>query len=147
MMAMPLSDSILVVDDDADRRETLVEYLLCKGFAVHAAPTGATAVDVADVLYPRVVLIDLDVPTLDGLETTRRLRADARLREATIVAVTAGSCATDREAAYRAGCNFFIPKPYDLTTFATFVDGLLSTSTARSGAPPRRPLNFAPQSL
>jgi CheY-like chemotaxis protein len=80
---------------------------------------------------------------LDGLETTRRLRANASTRNATIVAVTARAFPTDRADALRAGCDFFIPKPYALATLATFVDGLMSARPQTAG---RLPLNFAPQS-
>jgi two-component system cell cycle response regulator DivK len=117
------ADSILVVDDDADSREMLVEYLQVKGFTVHESPDGATALDLADALRP-LILVDLAPPELGGLETTRRLRADANIRDdATIIVVTARALATDREAAHRAGCNFFVLKPYDLHTLV-----LLSTA-------------------
>jgi CheY-like chemotaxis protein len=128
---MPLADAILVVDDDTDTREMLVAYLQVQGFTVHAAPNGGTALPMADALRPRVILMDLAMAGLNGLETTRRLRANTDLREATIIAVTGYAMATDREAAHRAGCDFFIPKPYDLTTLAHFVDGLLHPAAAR----------------
>jgi CheY-like chemotaxis protein len=142
MMTMPLSDTILVVDDDGDNRERLVEYLQAKGFTVYGARNGVTALRRADALRPRVILMDLAMPTLDGLETTRRLRANASLRETTIVAVTAGACETRREDADRAGCNFFFQTPPDLTTLAKFVHSLLHPTEARSWAVPhlsRRP--------
>ena len=63
----PRADAILVVDDDADSREMLVEYLQAKGFTVHVARHGVTALRRADALRPRVILIDLAVPELDGL--------------------------------------------------------------------------------
>jgi CheY-like chemotaxis protein len=144
MMAMPLADAILVVEDDADQRELLVEYLEVKGFTVHESPNGATALGLADTLRPRVILMDLLLPELDGLETTRRLRANENTREATIVAMTARALANDREAAHRAGCNFFILKPYDLPTLANFVDGLMRPSSQRPQTAGRLPLNFAP---
>jgi len=143
MVTMPLSDAILVVDDDADSRELLVEYLEDTGFTVHAAPTGETALTLADTFRPRVILMDLSMPNLDGLETTRRLRANPSTRAATIVMVTARAVIGDRNAAHRAGCDFFIPKPYALPTVATLVAGLMS---ARPQAAGRLPLNFAPQS-
>ncbi len=130
-MDMPLSDVILVVDDDADNREMLVVYLQTRGFTVHASPNGSTALALADALRPRVILMDLAMPGLNGLDTTRRLRANADLREATIIAVTGYAMATDREAAHRAGCDFFIPKPYDLTTLTHFIDGLLHPAAAQ----------------
>jgi CheY-like chemotaxis protein len=124
-MVMPLTNAILVVDDDTDTRQMLVAYLQVLGFTVHSAPNGATALPMADALRPRVILIDLAMPGINGLETTRQLRANANLREATIIAVTGYAMETDRAAAHRAGCDFFIPKPYDLPTLAHFVEGLL----------------------
>jgi two-component system cell cycle response regulator DivK len=134
-------NAILVVDDDAASRELLVEYLENKGFMVHAAPTGEPALALADTLRPRVILMDLSTPNLDGLETTRRLRANPSTRDATIVMVTARPFIGDRDAAHRAGCDFFIPKPYDLPTVATLVDGLMSARPQTAG---RLPLNFDP---
>jgi CheY-like chemotaxis protein len=142
MNTPPLADAILVVDDDTDSREMLVQYLQAGGFTVHAASDGATALVLADALRPRVILMDLAMPTLDGLETTRRLRANACGRDATIVMVTARAFATDREAASRAGCDFFFPKPIELPALARFVDGLMSARPQTAGRPP---LNFAPR--
>src|ERR1700674_3687149 len=107
IMAMSLSDSILVVEDDTDNREMLVAYLQLRGFTVHAAPDGEMALALADANRPRVILMNLSMPSLDGLETTRRLRANASIRDTKIVALTARALATDREAAHCAGCNFF----------------------------------------
>jgi two-component system cell cycle response regulator DivK len=146
MMTPPLSDTILVVEDDAEQRELLVEYLEVKGFTVHESPNGATALGLAETLRPRLILMDLVLPELDGLEATRLLRANEHTREATIIAMTARALATDREAAHRAGCNFFILKPYDLPTLANFVDGLMRQSEPRPQTAGRLPLNFAPQS-
>jgi two-component system, cell cycle response regulator DivK len=130
-MAVLLSDVILVVDDDADNREMLVVYLQMQGFTVHASPNGSTALALADALRPRVILMDLAMAGLDGLETIRRLKANESTRDATIVAVTGRVLATDREDAYRAGCDFFIPKPYDVATLVKFLDGLVHPSAAR----------------
>jgi CheY-like chemotaxis protein len=142
-MTMPLSDTILVVDDDTDSREMLVVYLQAKGFTVYAAPDGATALRLADTLRPRVILMDLAMPALDGLETTRRLRANANVQEAAIVMVTAHVFAADREAADRAGCNFFFPKPLDLPAFAHFIDGLMRHSSEAAPGRCAAPLKSA----
>src|ERR1700682_2997787 len=125
---LALGDAILVVDDDADSREMLVAYLQAKGFTVHASPHGPTALSVAHAVRPRVILMDLTIPNVAGLDTTRRLRAHASLRDATIIAVTARAFATDRDEAHRAGCDFFVPEPYDLTTLGHVVDGLMRSS-------------------
>jgi CheY-like chemotaxis protein len=136
-MAMLLSDSILVVEDDTDNREKLVAYLQLRGITVHAAPDGEMALALADAKRPRVILMNLSMPIVDGLETTRRLRANASIQDTMIVTVTARALETDREAAHRAGCNFFFPKPLDLTTLGIFVDGLLHPSPERPATAPR----------
>ena len=136
-MAMSLSDSILVIEDDTDHREMLVAYLQLRGFMVHAGSAGGMALALADANRPRVILMNLSMPSVDGLETTRRLRANASIRESMIVAVMARALAADREAAHRAGCNFFFPKPLDLTTLGNFVDGLLHPSAERAATAPR----------
>jgi CheY-like chemotaxis protein len=146
LVTPPLADAILVVDDDADNREMLAEYLASAGFTVHTASNGATALELADAFCPRVILMDLAMAGLDGLETARRVRANASTRGATIVMMTARECATDRDAADRAGCDFFIQKPYALPTLAKLVDGLVHSSATRHQTAGRRPLNFNPQS-
>jgi CheY-like chemotaxis protein len=136
-MAMPLSDSILVIDDDADNRDLVIASLQAKGFTAHAAPDGATALVLADTLRPRVILMDLTMPSHGGLETTRRLRTQTSIRDTTIIAVTARALATDRDDAHRAGCTFFVPKPCDLTALANFIDDLLHPSAASRLIKPR----------
>lgn len=103
----------------------LVEYPKFRGFNVHAAATGAAAIVLASTLQPRVILLDLAMRDLDGFETTRCLRTNVSTKDAIIVAVTARVFATDRNEAHRAGCDAFIPKPFDLTTLADYIDRLL----------------------
>ena len=103
----------------------LVEYLQFRGFNVHTAPDGATALTLSSKLRPRLILMDLSMSQLDGLETTRRLRADTTTKDTIIVALTARVFADDRKQAQRAGCDAFIPKPFDLSTLADCVDRIL----------------------
>jgi two-component system, cell cycle response regulator DivK len=132
---MPSPDPILVVDDDPDARDMLVEYLRqFKGFIVREASTGADALALASALHPRVILMDLSLGDLDGLEATRRLRANASTTHAIIVAVTGRVLASDRNEAHRAGCDAFISKPVDLTTLADDIGRLLRTAD-RAAAP------------
>jgi two-component system cell cycle response regulator DivK len=125
MNAVRSLDPVLVVDDNRDGREMLVEYLQFKGFNVREASDGATALDLAAAIRPRVILMDLAMVELDGFETTRRLRENARTKDAIIVAVTARAFAADRNEAHRAGCDGFISKPFDLATLADYVDRIL----------------------
>src|SRR5262245_66156627 len=67
---------------------------------------------------PQLILMDVQLPGIDGLELTRRLKADARYREIPIVALTAYAMKGDRDRALAAGCNAYIAKPIDTRTFA-----------------------------
>jgi CheY-like chemotaxis protein len=124
---------ILVVDDNADGRDMLVEYLQFKGFTVCEASTGAAALALAATLRPRLILMDLAMRDLDGFEATRLLRADESTKDAIIVAVTASAFATDRNEAHRAGCDAFISKPFDLATLADYIDRILRQRLSRNG--------------
>jgi two-component system, cell cycle response regulator DivK len=122
---------ILVVDDNPIERGMLAAYLQIKGFTVRETSNGASAIGLACALRPRLILIDLAMTDLDGLETTRRLRANPSTKNAIIVAVTARVVATDRNEAHRAGCDDFIPKPFDVTTLADYVERALRLGRPR----------------
>jgi two-component system cell cycle response regulator DivK len=112
------SGPVLVVDDYADGREMLAEYLTFRGFAVAAAQSGVEALSVAARVQPSVVLMDLRMPDMDGWEATRRLRETAGTADAIIVAVTAHALANEVKRALAAGCDAVVSKPYDLPSFA-----------------------------
>lgn len=102
---------VLVVDDYTDGRELLVEYLSFSGFRVEQAADGPEALDKARALLPDVILMDLSLPTLDGWEVTRRLRADAATRATRIIAVTAHALESHAESSRAAGCDAVVTKP------------------------------------
>lgn len=83
------------------------------GYVVHAAVDGVEAIDMALRVHPRIILMDLMMPRMDGWEATRQLKADARTRDITIIALSAGSLGADHIARH-AGCDAFISKPCDL---------------------------------
>lgn len=120
-------DPVLVVDDGLRRREMLVEYLRFTGFNVHAVSDGTAALALASTLQPRVILMDLAMGDLDGLETTRRLRANASTKDVVIVAVTGRAFASDRNEAHRAGVDAVILKPFDVTMLPDYIDEILRT--------------------
>jgi len=118
--------AILVVDDQPEHRHWLVTALRPLGFQVSEASDGVECLRQTGSLSPDAVLIDLVMPEMDGLEATRRLRADPRTRDNVIIAVSANAFAEDREQCIAAGCNDFIPKPIDL-------DDLLATLKVQLG--------------
>jgi DNA-binding response OmpR family regulator len=122
---MPDADSVLVVDDQQDAREMLSEYLAFSGFNVHSAQDGLEAIEMAMRVRPRVILMDLMMPRLDGWEATRRLRSNDKIAGTTIIAVSAFSQHDEQQLARQAGCDAFIPKPVDLDHLANVVRAVL----------------------
>jgi len=115
---------ILVVDDDIELCEMVAEYLTYHGFPVCEAREGHEAIELAASWKPRVILMDLQMPGLDGWEVTRRLKADPATKEIVIVALTAHALRREVQAARAAGCDAVVSKPYVLSLLA---DALLRT--------------------
>jgi two-component system, cell cycle response regulator DivK len=103
---------VLVVDDVADGREIVGEYLKMSGYELDSAADGVEAVQKAQDLLPDVILMDVWLPKMDGLEATRRLRQDPRTKEIPIIALTAHGLASARGKALDAGCDAVITKPF-----------------------------------
>ena len=103
---------ILVVEDNEDNREILVRRLeRLGGFEILVATNGKEALEVAAQSRPDLIFMDLRMPVMDGYEATRALRQMEWGRDLPVVAITAHTMEEDREKAFSAGCNDFIPKP------------------------------------
>jgi CheY-like chemotaxis protein len=102
---------VLIVDDYQDAREMYAEYLRVCGFRVSEAATGLEALDLARELSPDLILMDLSLPGIDGVEAARRLKADARTHGIPIVALTGRAESSASAAAHKAGCSGFLLKP------------------------------------
>ena len=103
---------VLVVDDVADGREIVSEYLKLGGYELALAADGIEAVQQAQDLLPDVILMDVWLPKMDGLEATKRLRQDPRTKDIPIIALTAHGLASARSKALEAGCDAVITKPF-----------------------------------
>jgi CheY-like chemotaxis protein len=98
---------VLLVEDDRDTREMYSEYLSYSGLRVAEAPSGVRALERAREQTPDVVVTDIAMPGMDGLELSRRLRADPPTRDVPIIAVSGNP--TQR--AWEAGCDMMLEKP------------------------------------
>jgi CheY-like chemotaxis protein len=104
---------VLVVDDNLTNLK-LIEYLLrSKGYDVCTALDAESALHATRTLRPSLVLMDLQLPGMDGLALTRKLKADPETKHIVILAVTAYAMKGDEERARSAGCDGYIPKPID----------------------------------
>ncbi|MGE5837491.1 MAG: response regulator [Acidobacteriota bacterium] len=105
------SPLVLVVDDFDDARDLYRTCLEQAGYRTAGARNGAEAIDRAIELRPDVVLLDLAMPVLDGVEAARRLKADDRTRDSRLLALTGYAVARYAEAARAAGCERVLVKP------------------------------------
>src|SRR6185503_11094723 len=102
---------ILVVDDTEDIRELYAEYLGLCGFQPEVATGGEEAVARALDLRPAAIVMDLSMPRIDGVEATRRIKADERTRDIPIIALTGHAVQHSKESALQAGCATYLTKP------------------------------------
>ena len=113
---------ILIVDDNPANMKLISFVLKSRGYAVRTASNAKEALAEIAWFPPRLVLMDIQLPDIDGLELTRRLKAEPATRAIIVVAVTAYAMAGDEEKARHAGCNGYITKPIDTRTLAATVD-------------------------
>ena len=116
---------ILIVEDD-EKSLYLARFILEKeGYNVIEARDGLEALDKAFEETPALVLMDMQLPKLDGYEATRRIKADEKLAKIPIIALTAYAMSGDREKTLEAGCLGYIDKPIDPTTFIAEIEKYL----------------------
>ena len=109
-------ERILIVDDNATNLKLVAYLMKANGYTVETALDAESALDAIGVNHPDVILMDIQLPGIDGLELTRRLKADPRTRDIVIVAVTAYAMKGDQAKALAAGCDDYITKPIDTRT-------------------------------
>jgi signal transduction histidine kinase/FixJ family two-component response regulator len=102
---------ILVVDDQLDGRDWLMKLLTTVGFRVRSADTGEAAIRAWEEWQPRLILMDIHMPVMDGLEAIRKIKADPRGKETIIIALSASAMDDDRRAAFQSGADDFLAKP------------------------------------
>ena len=117
---------ILVVEDNERNLKLLRDVLEYAGYDVRAARTGEDGIALAVKEPPDLVLMDLQLPGIDGTEALRRLRKNPRTADIPVVAVTAQAMKQDRERALDAGFNGYIEKPISVRAFPDQVRGFLS---------------------
>ena len=119
---------ILVVDDLADNVAVMSLHLQDAGYRVVTASNGEEAISVATQTLPNLILMDISMPTLDGLGATRRIRENEALRDVPVVAVTAFGTEGFQRAAYDVGVSGYLTKPIDFERMQQLVARLLSSS-------------------
>jgi CheY-like chemotaxis protein len=106
--------AILYVEDNRDNRVLVRRVLEAEGYRVLEAADGPTGIEIARTEHPSLILMDINLPEVDGFEVTARLKAMENLREVPIIALTANVMKGDRERTLEAGCSGYIQKPIDI---------------------------------
>jgi two-component system cell cycle response regulator DivK len=112
-----MSRTVLVIEDNEQNRYLATFLLEAHGYTVVAAVDGPSGIALAETMVPDLVLLDVQLPTMDGYDVARRLRAIGSLRATPIIAVTSYAMVGDREKSLASGCNGYIEKPIDPDTF------------------------------
>ena len=118
-------EKILLVDDNLANMKVVTFVLIAKGYDVRQAYSADEALTSIEKEYPDLVLMDIQLPGMDGLTLTRNLKASPSTRDLIIVALTAYAMRGDEEKAFEAGCSGYLTKPIDTRTFADVIAGFL----------------------
>jgi two-component system cell cycle response regulator DivK len=107
-----MSKRILVVEDQEDNRQIIRDLLSATDYEIVEAESGEQALEAVAKQRPDLILMDIQLPGIDGYETTRRIKADPALQSITIIAVTSYALSGEEQKARAAGCDEYVPKPY-----------------------------------
>ena len=129
--------TILLVEDFDDTRLMMKMWLVRNGYRVIEAETGEEAITLAQSERPDLIIMDVMMPGMNGLDATQRIRQDRALRRTPIVAVSAYGAEEYRSLALDAGCNEYVSTPFEPQTLADLIKDLLQDeASAHSNAPP-----------
>jgi CheY-like chemotaxis protein len=117
-----MSKVIVVVDDNPANLKLLRMFLSKEGYDVRTATDGPEVIPLVERVHPDLILMDIHLPTLDGLEVTRRLKAGDATRDIPVLAVTAYAMKGDDQKARAAGCDEYITKPINMNELLEMVE-------------------------
>lgn len=107
-----MSKRILVVEDHEDNRRIMRDLLTSSGYEVIEAVTGIEGVTAAETYRPDLILMDIQLPGIDGYEATRQIKANPNLQKVPIIVVTSYALSGDDVKAFEAGCDAYVAKPF-----------------------------------
>lgn len=125
-------EPILIIDDNPLNLKLIRVLLRSDGYDVRTSADAEEALATLQEFRPVVILMDLQLPGIDGLELTRRLKSDPATRDITIIALTAYAMKGDEEKARAAGCDGYLTKPIDTTVFSNVLAGYVCRTRSSS---------------
>lgn len=121
-----MNHTVLVIEDNEHNRYLTTFLMEQRGHTVLAAPDGPRGIEMARTLVPSIILLDIQLPSMDGYAVARMLRGIESLNAVPIIAVTSYAMVGDREKSLSAGCNGYIEKPINPETFASEIEEFLT---------------------
>lgn len=121
-----MSKTVLLIEDNEQNRYLTTFLLERHGYSVVPAPDGMRGIELAGTCAPDIILLDIQLPTMDGYAVAEALRQCPQLNHVPIVAVTSYAMVGDREKTLSAGCNGYIEKPINPDTFVSEIDRFLA---------------------
>jgi two-component system cell cycle response regulator DivK len=120
-----MTKRILVVEDQEDLRGVLRDLLTGSGYVVAEAADGQAGVEITRSERPDLVLMDIQLPVMDGYEATRQIKADPNLKATPVIAVSSFAMKGDEEKARASGCDHYVTKPYSPLQLLRIIRGFL----------------------
>ena len=120
-----MGKKILFIEDEPDQIMVIKTRLEASGYEVITANDGATGLQLAKEEHPDLVLLDIVMPGMDGIEVCSRLRASEKTRDIPVIAITASGEKSMEDRCITAGCNYVVKKPYDSKRLLEIIGGLL----------------------
>ena len=127
-----MSAKILHVEDNPDNRMLIRDLLQFRGYRVVEVSDGAQALVAAETEHPDIILMDVQLPGISGLDVARRIKARTDLRHIPIVAVTSFALSGDDRKAFAAGCDAYVAKPYEPRELIKLIQRLLPPPKANA---------------
>ena len=121
-----MAEKILMIEDNEQNRILMRQILVRKGYDLLEAKDGLTGIEMARVHMPALILLDIQMPVMNGFMVIRELRNDAELRKITVIADSSFAMKGDREKALEAGFDEYVTKPIDTRTFPELVKQILT---------------------
>jgi CheY-like chemotaxis protein len=119
---------ILIAEDNESNINTIDDYLIAKGYRLLIARDGVEAIALTKAHHPDIILIDIQMPVMDGIEAIQQIRLDPNLADIPIIALTALAMTGDRDRCLAAGANEYLSKPVKLKELVTTIQKMLLPS-------------------
>lgn len=129
-----MSKTVLLIEDNEQNRYLTTFLLERHGYTVISAPDGMRGIELASKSTPDIILLDIQLPTMDGYAVAQALRQSERLHQVPIIAVTSYAMIGDREKTLSAGCNGYIEKPINPDTFVSEIEQYLTEQCTANAA-------------